>query len=440
MKRQFPKVRCCLSFLLLNCLIVSPLLAQTNSNLEDLLPEDNNLALSLNSEFSQTSNVDEYARQAESKLSQLLRRLESERVGTKTEPNVLATADSITEKIKMIEMNNNTSIEINEKNNRQFESKMSQLINHLKGDRIRKLVETNSVTAVESVREKIQKIEADNNINLQENTLALSNNRAMALTQISTIDDGNKSLEEFRQELKIQPKVVLSQQRQSYPPSLSAGIPSAFGANWGDTFISFSGATAGKERNKVDGSISLGFGLGDSYKLAGLTFAYNIGSIRDFGSNGTFDLQGSRVVYADRTHQVAAAIGWSSFGQYGNGKEGIIPSTLWGEVTSVTLLNPEDSVNKLPLLLSVGIGGGYFSGYEGNTNAFGGIGLQVAPQLGLGLAWSGVGLNVGLSFVPVPTIPLTLTATGGDLTNASAGGSRFILSVSYGYNFVPRSY
>ena len=388
MKRQFPKVRCCLSFLLLNCLIVPPLLAQTKSDLEDLLPEDNNLALSLNSEFSETSNVDEYARHAESKLSLLLRRLESKRVGTKAELNVLATAGSI----------------------------------------------------AESIREKIQKIEASNNINLQENILALSNNRTMVLTQITTIDDDNKSLEKFRQELKIQPKVVLSQQRQSYPPSLSAGIPSAFGANWGDTFISFSGATAGKERNNVDGSISLGFGLGDSYKLAGLTFAYNIGSIRDFGSNGTFDLQGSRVVYADRTHQVAAAIGWSSFGQYGNGKEGTIPSTLWGEVTSVTLLNPEDSVNKLPLLLSVGIGGGYFSGYQGNTNAFGGIGLQVAPQLGLGLAWSGVGLNVGLSFIPVPTIPLTLTATGGDLTNTSEGGSRFILGVSYGYNFLPRNY
>ena len=180
--------------------------------------------------------------------------------------------------------------------------------------------------------------------------------------------------------------------------------------------------------------------MGDSYNLAGLTFAYNIGSIRNFGSNGTFDLQGSRVVYADQTKQVAAAIGWSSFGQYSNGSESTIPSTLWGGITSVTLLNPEDSVNKLPLLLSVGVGGGYFSGYDGNTNPFGGIGLQVAPQLGLGLAWSGVGLNVGLSFVPVPTIPLTLTATGGDLTNTSEGGSRFILSVTYGYNFIPRNY
>ena len=87
-----------------------------------------------------------------------------------------------------------------------------------------------------------------------------------------------------------------------------------------------------------------------------------------------------------------------------------------------------------------GFGGGYFSEYEGSTNAFGGVGLQVAPQLGVGVAWSGVGLNLGLSFVPVPTLPLTISATGGDLTNTSQGGSRFILGISYGYNFVPRGY
>ncbi|MEB3191045.1 MAG: hypothetical protein VKL42_11945 [Snowella sp.] len=250
-------------------------------------------------------------------------------------------------------------------------------------------------------------------------------------------EPSEQSLNELRQELRIKPKVILS--AQVYPPSLSAGIPSAFGANWGDTFVSVSGATPGKSRfNKTDGSMTLGFGLGDSYQLAGLTFAYNIGSIRKFGSNGTFDLQGSRVVHASRNNQVAIAAGWSSFAQYGS--EIVIPSTVWGAVTSVSLLQPDDPINKLPLLLSVGLGGGYFSEYEGSTNAFGGIGLQVAPQLGVGVAWSGVGLNLGLSFVPVPTLPLTISATGGDLTNTSQGGSRFILSISYGYNFVPRGY
>ena len=370
------------TFLLLNCLVVSSVSAQTEIELDYLLLENRDSIISLKSELSRIDSVNKHSRQSESKISELLPQFKRNQISNK--------------------------------------------------------VEINHTPIAESIEEKIQKIEIDNNINLETDILNLPNKNAIASSQTTEINNDEQTIEELRQELKINPKVILS--KQTYSPSLSAGIPSAFGASWGDTFIGFSGATAGKERNNVDGSITLGFGLGDSYKLAGLTFAYNIGSIRNFGSNGTFDLQGSRVVYADQTKQVAAAIGWSSFGQYSNGSESTIPSTLWGEITSVTLLNPEDSVNKLPLLLSVGVGGGYFSGYDGSTSAFGGVGLQVAPQLGLGLAWSGVGLNVGLSFVPVPTIPLTLTATGGDLTNTSEGGSRFILSVTYGYNFIPRSY
>jgi len=257
---------------------------------------------------------------------------------------------------------------------------------------------------------------------------------------VNSSPESSNKLEELRRSLRIRPKVKIEayQSYQSYSPSLSAGIPSAFGANWGDAFVSASGATPGKERKgQVDGSLSMGLGVGNSRDLASVTLAYNLGSINNFGQNGTFDLQGSRVVYADNTHQVAIAAGWSAFAQYGN--EGIIPSTVWGGITSVSLLQPEDEVNKLPLLLSVGVGGGYFSEYQG-TNAYGGLGLQVAPQLGLGLAWSGVGLNVGVSFVPIPSIPLTLNAIGGDLGDTSAGGRRLVLSISYGYNFLPQNY
>jgi hypothetical protein len=244
----------------------------------------------------------------------------------------------------------------------------------------------------------------------------------------------DESLEQMKQELKIDPLFAIA--KRTYPPALTFGIPSAFGANWGDFFIGASGATAGnRQPSEVDGSISTGFGIGDADKLIGMTFTYNLGSIKDFGSNGTFDLQGHRTVYRDQTTSVAIAAGWSAFAQYGN--EGVTPSSVWGTVTSYSLLQPDNPVNKLPLLLSLGVGGGYYRQDPASTGVFGGIGLQVAPQLGVGLQWSGVGLNLGLSFVPVPTIPLTIVATGADLTNNSPGGTVFILSVNYGFNFLP---
>jgi hypothetical protein len=248
--------------------------------------------------------------------------------------------------------------------------------------------------------------------------------------------DGVESLDQMKQELKLDPMVVAAQQR-TYPPALTFGIPSAFGANWGDFYIGASGATAGKARGgQVDGSISTGFGIGDANKLIGMSFSYNMGSIQNFGQTGTFDLQGHRNVYSDGITSVAIAAGWSAFAQYNSG-EPVIPSSVWGTVTSYSLLQPDNPVNQLPLLLSLGVGGGYYRQDPASTGVFGGVGLQVAPQLGVGLQWSGIGLNLGLSFVPVPTIPLTIVATGADLTDNSPGGTRFILSVNYGFNFLP---
>ncbi|MHC5823597.1 MAG: hypothetical protein ACYT04_49135, partial [Nostoc sp.] len=76
---------------------------------------------------------------------------------------------------------------------------------------------------------------------------------------------------ELRQRLKIKPLLGGIGGKQIYYPSLSFGIPSAFGANWGDFFVEASGATRrdGNGNGGLDGSISAGFGLGDSQKSIG---------------------------------------------------------------------------------------------------------------------------------------------------------------------------
>ncbi|MEH1983286.1 MAG: hypothetical protein V7L27_29135 [Nostoc sp.] len=243
---------------------------------------------------------------------------------------------------------------------------------------------------------------------------------------------------ELRQRLKIKPLLGGTSGKQTYPPSLSFGIPSAFGANMGDFFFAASGATR-KERNGdggLDGSISAGFGLGDSQKLIGLEVAFNNGSIKNFGANGTFDLKAHRVLYAGSNNQIAAAVGWNTFAQYGN--EAIADSTVYGAVTNVSVLQPNNPHNQMPLALTVGVGGGNFRQGNDSVGVFGGFGLQVHPQVGIGASWSGVGLNAGVSLVPVPTIPLTIVLQGSDLTDITPGGTAVILSISYGFNFLPK--
>ncbi|MFN7854745.1 MAG: hypothetical protein ACK5OU_22925, partial [Dolichospermum sp.] len=103
-----------------------------------------------------------------------------------------------------------------------------------------------------------------------------------------------------------------------------------------------------------------------------------------------------------------------------------------------SLLQPNNEVNKMPISFSVGAGGGDFRTGDASTGVFAGVGVQVHPQIGVGMGWSGVGLNVGASFVPVSTIPLTINAVGADLTDTSQGGTVFVLSVGYGFNFLPK--
>lgn len=247
-------------------------------------------------------------------------------------------------------------------------------------------------------------------------------------------DDVNK----IRQDLLIEPliKIKIVPPKPTYPPGLSFAAPSAFGANMGDVFIGTSAAFFGSRDTGLDGSISAGFGLGNSQKLVGLEFGFNNGSIKNFGANGTFDFKAHRIVYAKGTNQIGVAGGWKTFAQYGN--EGIRPSSAYGVVTSYSLLRPNNPGNKMPISFSAGAGGGDFRQGDASTGVFGGVGVQIHPQVGVGLGWSGVGFNVGASFVPIPTLPLTITATGSDLTDNSLGGTVLSLSVGYGFNFLPK--
>ena len=270
----------------------------------------------------------------------------------------------------------------------------------------------------------------------------------IAQTEDSNPDDVNK----IRQELLIEPliKIKIVEPKPTYPPGLSFAGPSAFGANMGDVFVGASAATAGNRGNSIndiDASTSVGFGLGNSQKLVGLELSFNNGSVKNFGSNGTFDLKAHRIVHAKGSNQIAVAAGWKAFAQYQTkeSSEQIRPSSVYGVVTSYSLLKPNDPVNKMPVSLSLGVGGGDFRQGNASTGVFAGAGVQVHPQVGVGLGWSGVGLNLGASFVPIPTLPLTITLQGADLTNNSVGGTTFALSIGYGalsigygFNFLPK--
>ena len=239
----------------------------------------------------------------------------------------------------------------------------------------------------------------------------------------------------LRDQLKIKPlpDAYLPAASGGNSPSLNFGTPSGFGAYWGSAFVSASGATPGSKRDgTIDGSVSVGFGLGSSDTI-GAELSYNQGSIKNFGENGTFDAKVHRMVYSEGTNQVSVSVGWNTFAQHVT--ESVANSSVYAAISSYSQLQAGDKYNTMPISFSVGVGGGSFRKDPASLGVFAGFGVQVHPQFSVGAAWSGVGINAGVSYVPNPEIPLTFVLTGGDLTESSFGGRVVVLSASYGFSF-----
>ena len=248
-----------------------------------------------------------------------------------------------------------------------------------------------------------------------------------------------QDLSDRKKDLKINPlDPSFVNPPRTYSPSLTFTF-SAFGANWGDLFIGGSLATAGNERSRIDSYAAFGFGLGDASNLVGSTVSFNMQSLRNFGATNGINVDLHRIVFSDAQTQVAMAVGVTNLIRiYSGAGSDRLEEGYWGAITSYTFLRPDDPVNTLPLALTVGGASGQFD--QTDVGIFGGVGIQLAPQLGVGAAWSGVSLDLGMSYVPIPTFPLTLTMEGIDLTNNTPGGPRFLLGINVGYNFSPRGY
>jgi hypothetical protein len=246
----------------------------------------------------------------------------------------------------------------------------------------------------------------------------------------------------IRQQLLIRPITTQTQNvfiKRIYTPSLNAGTPVGFGLETGDAFIGIFGSTAGRLRDTVDGSVSMGTGLGDASKYLALEGVFNINSIRNFGSNGSFDLKVHRIVYEDFYRQIGVAVGWTNFANYGTNAGGT-PSSVYGVATISQLTDPENLDSPKPLIATLGVGGGTYRKSTSNdgVGVFANLGYQFAPQWGASTAWSGQGLNFGLGFLPDPTVPLNITLTYSDVTNNSDAGTQVILGISYGFNYTGR--
>lgn len=249
----------------------------------------------------------------------------------------------------------------------------------------------------------------------------------------------------IRQELLIQPLAPVQapyrQQRVVGAPAATLSTPTGYGASFGQLFAGLSLINRGRGNNQADGSATIGIGLGNPRRAVGFDVAVNVISLSD--SNGQDSFAGSGNV-GFKLHrmlpgEIGVAVGWENALAWGDAKNA--DSSVYGAVSRAFFLQPNNLRNPMPLILSMGVGGGRFRSEEAirrgdNTlGFFASAGLQLSPQFSLLANWTGQDLNVGASFIPFPEIPFSLTLSAADLTGSAGDGARFALGLGYGTRF-----
>ena len=200
----------------------------------------------------------------------------------------------------------------------------------------------------------------------------------------------------------------------------SFGSPIGFGADWGSIGVGVFGQTLPDEFNGTkiddedfDGSAALVFGIGDADKYVGLEAVVDVISLRsDFGEDGAFALK----LHTNLPGGAAFAVGVENIGRWGAAEGGT--SSVYAVASKFF------DLGGMPLAVNVGLGDNRFND-DGDTgaNVFGGLALYVHPQFSLIADWTGAALNLGVSALPIRSIPLVLTLGALNVSGEDVGGN-----------------
>ena len=219
-------------------------------------------------------------------------------------------------------------------------------------------------------------------------------------------------------------------------PGSSITSPSGFGSQWGDVFASASYQERTRYGTEDDGSVSVGFGLGDARKYAGLEVSLASVSTfrRGFYENGALSLKLHRLL----THDISIAAGIENLATWGDTDGG---TSGYGVITKYFQLQDSPDKPFSSLVANIGVGGGRFRSEsdvinrKDTVNVFGSLGVRVFRPISFIADWSGQDLGLGVSIAPFRNIPLTINPSVVDVTNNAGDGARFTIGVGYGLKF-----
>ena len=214
-------------------------------------------------------------------------------------------------------------------------------------------------------------------------------------------------------------------------PATSVGIPTAYGAQFGDLF-----GGAGYQRylgpsipERNDGAVFVGVGLGNSRKTVGVEITH---ATYDLMGNPLQDGSLSIKVHRHLYRGLAVAVGVEDALRYG---DWISKSAFL--VASQTVQFGGEYITGASA--TFGVGDGRFNSMdnllreENEASLFGGGSMEIANRFNMIGSWYGQDLNLGLSLVVPGPVPLTVTPTWVSVLDNHILGSRFAISVGTTY-------
>lgn len=220
----------------------------------------------------------------------------------------------------------------------------------------------------------------------------------------------------------------------SSAPGVSIGTPTAFGANWGRVYTGFGYQARTRYTTEADGTLALGFGLGNSRENVGLEVSLVVTDLIDETlADGGVSFKVHRLL--PNNFAVAAGVEYAlSWGDIDT------TTSPYGVVTKVFRFKENSAEPLSQLTVSLGVGGGRYRSEDDVINdnntigVFSSVGLRVAEQVSLIADWTGQDLFLGASIVPFKDLPVVITPAFADVTNNAGDGARFILGIGYGYS------
>jgi hypothetical protein len=221
-------------------------------------------------------------------------------------------------------------------------------------------------------------------------------------------------------------------------PGVSLGVPSGYGADFGDAAIGFGFQATTRLHDRPDGVAALAFGVGDARDLLGLEAVVTSYGTARTCCRGGLSLKLHRVLPAD----FGVAVGWENGAVWGGfdpnpAEETDAGRSFYGVASKVIHLRRGRADPYRTLTLTLGAGNGRFRSEDDiiddheTVNLFGGAALRMSRATSVVADWTGQDLVAGFSLLPLRNRAVVLLPGVADITTKP----RFIFGAAWGFDY-----